>query len=117
RYDIGDLVRVADGCTCGRPDAGYILSRIEGRANDAITTPRGLFTPAMLDDLVDAAEPSIAQWQLQGSGDGWILQVVGSDGVKAAAVLGDKLATTVEPRATTTIMAEASGKYRMVRPQ
>ncbi|MGZ3439477.1 MAG: hypothetical protein ACXVDD_08170 [Polyangia bacterium] len=117
RYDIGDLVRVAADCTCGRPDEGYILGRIEGRANDAITTQRGMFTPAMIDDVVDAADPSIAQWQLQGSGDGWILQVIGSDGVKAASVLGDKLATTVEPRATTTIMAEASGKYRMVRPQ
>ena len=120
RYDIGDLVRVADGCTCGRSDeqgGGYILGRIEGRGNDAITTARGLFTPAMLDDLVDAAEPAIAQWQLQGSGDQWILHVVGSDGAKAAAALADKLGTTVEPRATATILPEPSGKYRMVRPQ
>jgi phenylacetate-CoA ligase len=117
RYDIGDLVRVADGCTCGRADEGYILSRIEGRGNDAITTPRGLFTPAMLDDIVDAAEPTIAHWQLQASGDGWILQAVGSDGSKAAAALAEKLGTTVEPRATTTILPEPSGKYRMVRPQ
>jgi len=117
RYDIGDLVRVADGCTCGRPDEGYVLSRIEGRGNDAITTPRGLFTPAMLDDIVDIAEPAIAQWQLQGAGDGWILHVVQSDGDKAAAALGDKLGATVEPRTTATILPEQSGKYRMVRPQ
>ncbi|HEX8953628.1 MAG TPA: hypothetical protein VF945_17345 [Polyangia bacterium] len=117
RYDIGDLVRVADGCTCGREPDGYILARIEGRGNDAITTPRGLFTPAMLDDLVDAADAAIAQWQLQATGDGWILHVVASDGAKAAAALADKLGTTVEPRATTTILPEPSGKYRMVRPQ
>ncbi len=117
RYDIGDLVRVADGCTCGRADDGYILGRIEGRGNDAITTAQGLFTPAMLDDIVDAAEPAIAQWQLQGSGDHWILHVVGSDGAKAAAALADKLGTTVEPRSTATILPEPSGKYRMVRPQ
>lgn len=118
RYDIGDLVRVADGCTCGRPDEGYVLSRIEGRGNDAIATASGLYTPAMLDDIVDGAEPSIAHWQLTGGGpDGWILHVVGSDGDKAAAALADKLGTKVEPRATTTILPEPSGKYRMVRPQ
>ena len=121
RYDIGDLVRVADGCTCGRvDDEGYILSRIEGRGNDAITTPHGLVTPAMLDDVVDAADPSIAHWQLQaapGNGGGWILHVVGSDGNNAAAALADKLGAPVEPRATTTILAEPSGKYRIVRPQ
>jgi phenylacetate-CoA ligase len=117
RYDIGDLVRLADGCTCGRPDEGYILSRIEGRANDAVTTPRGLFTPAMLDDVVDAAEPTVAHWQLQAAGYNWILQVVGSDGARAAAALAEKFGSTVEPRATTTILPEPSGKYRMVRPQ
>lgn len=121
RYDIGDLVRVPetkiDGCTCGRKDEGYILARIEGRGNDAITTPRGLFTPAMLDDIVDSAEPAIAQWQLQGAGDGWILHAVASDGTKAAAALAEKFGSTVEPRTTATILPEPSGKYRMVRPQ
>jgi phenylacetate-CoA ligase len=119
RYDIGDLVRVADGCTCGRPNEGYVLSRIEGRGNDAIATANGLYTPAMLDDIVDSAEPAIAHWQLTGGGPdaGWILHVVGSDGAKAAAALADKLGTKVEPRATTTILPEPSGKYRMVRPQ
>jgi phenylacetate-coenzyme A ligase PaaK-like adenylate-forming protein len=117
RYDIGDLVRVADGCTCGRADDGYILGRIEGRGNDAITSPRGLFTPAMLDDMVDAAEPAIAQWQLQGAGDDWLLHVVASDGTNAAAALAEKLGAAVEPRPTTTILPEQSGKYRMVRPQ
>ena len=120
RYDIGDLVRVADGCTCGRPVEGYVLARVEGRGNDAISTARGLFTPAMLDDVVDAAEPTIVHWQLAGSpaNDGhWILHVVGSDGTKAAAALADTLGMTVEPRAAATILPEASGKYRMVRPQ
>jgi hypothetical protein len=94
-----------------------VLERIEGRGNDAITTPRGLVTPAMLDDIVDGAEPAIEHWQLQGSPDGWILQVVGSDGNKAAAALTEALAAKVEPRATSTILPEPSGKYRMVRPQ
>jgi phenylacetate-coenzyme A ligase PaaK-like adenylate-forming protein len=116
RYDIGDLVRVADGCNCGLPADGYVLERVEGRANDALTAPRGLFSPATLDDLVDAAEPTIAHWQLQGSAAGLLLQVVGSDGARAAAALTDALGTTVEPRPAATILPEPSGKYRMVRP-
>jgi hypothetical protein len=119
---IGDLVRVADGCTCGRSpeqSEGYVLQRIEGRANDAVPTARGLLTPAMLDDLVDAAEPTVAQWQLQGSGTGagWLLHVVGSDGAKAAAALAASLDAPVEARPTTTILPEPSGKYRIVRAQ
>ncbi|MDB4964781.1 MAG: hypothetical protein JWN44_470 [Myxococcales bacterium] len=117
RYDIGDLVRLADGCDCGLPDEGYVLSRIEGRANDAVATPRGLFTPAMLDDIVDGADSALEQWQLQGAADGFLLHVVGSDGVQSATALAAALGTTVEPRATATILPEASGKYRMVRPQ
>jgi phenylacetate-coenzyme A ligase PaaK-like adenylate-forming protein len=121
RYDIGDLVRVAGGgCDCGLPDEGLVLERIEGRANDAVLAPRGLFTPAMLDDLVDGADDSLVQWQLQGAAGndaGFILHVVGSDGAKSAAALAAALGTTVEPRATTTILPEVSGKYRMVRPQ
>jgi phenylacetate-CoA ligase len=116
RYDIGDLVRVADGCRCGLPADGYVLERVEGRANDALTTPRGLHSPAMLDDLVDAADPTIAHWQLQASAAGILLQVVGSDGGRAAAALTDALGTTVEPRPAATILPEPSGKYRMVRP-
>lgn len=117
RYDIGDLVRVADGCSCGRADDGYVLARVEGRGNDAVATPRGLYTPAMLDDVIDAAEPAIAHWQLQAAGAGFILHAVGSDGQKAAAALAAIFGASVEPRATTTILPEPSGKYRMVRPQ
>lgn len=118
RYDIGDLVRLTDGCSCGRPADGYVLSRIEGRANDAVPTDRGLLTPAMLDDLVDGAEPAIVQWQLQAApSSGWILHAVGSDGARAAAALGSALGSTVEPRPTTTILPEPSGKYRIVRAQ
>lgn len=121
RYDIGDLVRVGDGCTCGLPVDGYVLSRIEGRANDAVPTERGLLTPAMLDDLVDVAEPTVQQWQLQaappnnGMPGGWILHVLGSEGTRAAAALSTALGAAVEPRPTTTILPEPSGKYRIVR--
>jgi phenylacetate-coenzyme A ligase PaaK-like adenylate-forming protein len=125
RYDIGDLVRAADSCSCGLSNNGYVLSRVEGRANDAVAAKEGLLTPAMLDDLVDGAEPTIAHWQLQAEPPagpagqtgslGWILHVVGSGGAKAAAALSAALGAAVEPRATTTILAEPSGKYRTVR--
>jgi phenylacetate-coenzyme A ligase PaaK-like adenylate-forming protein len=122
RYDIGDLVRVATGaCGCGRADEGYQLERIEGRANDAITDVGAsgmLWTPAALDDVVDGADATIVQWQLQRSGDGpWILQAVGGvdGGAKAATALTEALGAPVEWRATPLIQPEASGKYRIVR--
>src|SRR6266542_781935 len=65
RYDIGDLVQLAsDACGCGRDDGGYVLGRIEGRANDAVEAGGRLWTPAMLDDVVDGADESIVHWQL-----------------------------------------------------
>lgn len=119
RYDIGDLVRVASGpCGCGRADEGYQLERIEGRANDAIEVDGRHWTPAALDDVVDGADATIVQWQLQRGGDGpWILHAVGGvdGGATAAAALSTALGVTIESRATPLIQPEASGKYRIVR--
>jgi phenylacetate-CoA ligase len=120
RYDIGDLVRVADGaCACGRADEGYALLRIEGRANDAIEHEGQLLTPAALDDIVDAADENIVQWQLaRGTGaEPWIFHVVGSrdGGASAAAALAAALGAPVAARAAALIQPEASGKYRIVR--
>ena len=120
RYDIGDLVRVADGCTCGRADEGYVLARIEGRGNDAIATARGLVTPAMLDDTVDAAEPAIAHWQLQAPPTAMAAGSCTSSAATAPKPRPRSPTSSVrpvEPRSTTTILPEPSGKYRMVRPQ
>jgi phenylacetate-CoA ligase len=116
RYDIGDLVRIADADDRpGREEEGYVLARVEGRANDAVECKSGLLSPAMLDDVVDNAEPAIDQWQLQRGTNGWILHVVGAEGTSAAAALADSLSAAVEARTTATILPEASGKYRMVR--
>ena len=122
RYDIGDLVRVAEGaCGCGRGGEGYTLARIEGRANDAIEVNGRLFTPAGLDDVVDGADATIVQWQLQRNGQGeeqpWILHAVGGvdGGAVAAAAVSAVLGAPVESRATPLIQPEASGKYRIVR--
>jgi phenylacetate-CoA ligase len=116
RYEIGDLVTLAESpCACGRDDGGFLLRRVEGRAADALPTPGGLVTPAALDDLVDAADETIEQWQLARGAAGWELHVVGSDGARAASAIGERLGAPVEPRPATVIVPEASGKYRMVR--
>jgi hypothetical protein len=116
RYEIGDLVtRVETPCACGRDDGGFLLARVEGRGADALPSPSGLLTPAMLDDIIDGADETIAQWQLARGAAGWELHVVGSDGARAAAAVDLRLGAAVEPRPTTAIVAEASGKYRTVR--
>jgi phenylacetate-coenzyme A ligase PaaK-like adenylate-forming protein len=120
RYDIGDLVRPAEGpCACGRADEGFLLERIEGRATDAPTAADGrLYSPAALDDLVDAADATLSQWQLvPASGGSWTLRVVGSSdgGQAAAAALAAALGTPVAAAAEAAILPEGSGKYRTVR--
>jgi phenylacetate-CoA ligase len=116
RYEIGDLVSRAESpCACGRDDGGFVLGRVEGRAADALPAPEGLLTPAIIDDIVDGADEAVAQWQLAHGAGGWELHVVGSDGARAAQAVGLRLGATVEPRPTSAIVAEASGKYRTVR--
>lgn len=116
RYEIGDVVTRAESpCACGRDDGGFLLRRIEGRSSDALPSADGLLTPALLDDMIDGADETIAQWQLAHGAAGWELHVVGSDGIAAAQALSQRLGTTVEPRPATAIVAEASGKYRTVR--
>ena len=84
RYQLGDAVRLAEGpCACGLPQNGYQLTRVEGRGDDCL----GAITPAMIDDAVDGAEPAIESWQLGRDGSGFILRLVGSSGVAAAAAV------------------------------
>ncbi len=123
RYEIGDLVRLApaEPCPCGRAEAGYRLARIEGRADEAIAVDahgrRELVTPAMLDDLVDAAEPEIDAWQLQSApAGGFALHVVGASGERAAMALSERLGDCrVRAQREAAIGPEGSGKYRLVR--
>jgi hypothetical protein len=122
RYDIGDLVQLADGpCACGRAEEGFLLERIEGRASDAPTSSDGrLYSPARIDDLVDDADASLAQWQLAPApSHGWVLRVVGSAdaGQAAAQALEQALGAPVAPVVEAAILPEGSGKYRAVRPR
>src|SRR6185436_17020726 len=71
RYDIGDIVRVAESreCACGLPSDGPLLERIEGRASDCIEVNGETITPLMLDDAIHAAlgsHATLEQWQLAG---------------------------------------------------
>jgi phenylacetate-coenzyme A ligase PaaK-like adenylate-forming protein len=113
RYDLGDIVKPASEtrCACGLPENGFLLERVEGRANDAL----GPLTPAELDDTVEAAEP-LDGWQLARDGERFMLHVVGSDGKRAAAAVEKLVGAPVEPRAEAAILPEPSGKYRLVKP-
>jgi phenylacetate-coenzyme A ligase PaaK-like adenylate-forming protein len=123
RYAIGDLVRVAPRgpCTCGLPEDGYLLERIEGRAADAIPVEcdgrRALATPALLDDAIDAAEPEIEAWQLVvGAPERWTLCVRGGTGERAARALRERFGVgEVRAQREAAIPVEGSGKYRLVR--
>jgi phenylacetate-coenzyme A ligase PaaK-like adenylate-forming protein len=71
RYDIGDVVRVAESreCACGLASDGPLLERIEGRASDCVEVNGETITPLMLDDAIHAAlglDATLEQWQLAG---------------------------------------------------
>jgi phenylacetate-CoA ligase len=121
RYELGDVVRVADGpCPCGlaatTDGGGALLERIEGRLGDCIHTPSGLVTPAMIDDAVDAADPDVTGWRLDGT-TAWTLGLVGSC---ASSRVTDAVATLlgaeVHARTESALRPEGSGKYRLVQP-
>jgi phenylacetate-coenzyme A ligase PaaK-like adenylate-forming protein len=117
RYELGDLVRLAEGpCPCGRDDGGYLLQRVEGRGDERV----GGASPAMLDDAIDAADPAISAWQLIGekapAAEGeYVLKVVGSDGRAAATAVEQLTGARVTPRSEAALLPEGSGKYRLVK--
>ena len=117
RYDLGDLVKVAEGpCSCGRDDGGYLLERVEGRTNDALLLDARLLTPAELDDAVDGASPQLEAWQLVREDGAFLLRTVGDGGGAAAEALSALLGATVQARSEAALLPEGSGKYRLVKP-
>jgi phenylacetate-CoA ligase len=121
RYDIGDVVRVAESrdCACGLKSDGPLLERVEGRQSDCIDVDGETVTPLMLDDAIHAAleasESTLEQWQL----DGDALLVVDPHGresaARAAAAVGKWLQRTIRGERVAAIAPEASGKYRLVK--
>ncbi len=113
RYDIGDIVRVANiaECACGRPANGALVQRMEGRASDCVARGNELITPLMLDDAMMERAPQMFQWQLSGD----TLSVVGPGARDAAVAASELLGRAVRGETVAAIAPEASGKYRLVR--
>jgi phenylacetate-CoA ligase len=120
RYDIGDVVRVAESrdCACGLRSDGPLLERIEGRLSDCTDLRGEAITPLMLDDAIHAAldqKVTIEQWQLAGD----VLLVVdpasGASAGPAAAAVGALLERRIRGERVAAIAPEASGKYRLVK--
>ena len=120
RYDIGDIVRVAESrdCPCGLVSDGPLLERIEGRQSDCSLVDGETVTPLMLDDAIHAAlgeAATLEQWQL--AGDSLFVVDARSDESAAAAgaAVSALLARPVRAERVAAIAPEASGKYRLVK--
>ena len=120
RYDIGDVVRVAESrtCACGLTSDGPLLERVEGRQSDSTDVGGETVTPLMLDDAIHAAlnpESTLEQWQLVGD----TLLVVdprsADSAMQAAAAVGAVLQRAIRGERVAAIAPEASGKYRLVK--
>jgi phenylacetate-CoA ligase len=120
RYDIGDVVRVAesDECECGLPTNGPLLERVEGRLSDCVEVNGETITPLMLDDAIHAAlgpDATLEQWQLSAD----CLLVVDpschESAAAAANVVGKLLARSIRGERVSAIAPEVSGKYRLVK--
>jgi len=120
RYDIGDVVRVAESrdCACGLRSDGPLLERVEGRQSDCIEVDGETVTPLMLDDAIHAelgAASRLEQWQLAGD----TLLVVDPDGgttaPRAANAVAAVLQRSIRGEHVAAVMPEASGKYRLVK--
>ncbi|HET8698323.1 MAG TPA: hypothetical protein VFO94_12595 [Gammaproteobacteria bacterium] len=120
RYDIGDVVRVAESrhCPCGLESDGPLLERIEGRTSDCVEVNGETITPLMLDDAIHAvlgADNTLEQWQL--AGDTLLVVDLGSrdSAAHAARAVGALLARPIRGEHVSAIAPEASGKYRLVK--
>jgi phenylacetate-coenzyme A ligase PaaK-like adenylate-forming protein len=120
RYDIGDVVRVAESpdCPCGLQSDGPLLERVEGRLGDCTAASGATITPLMLDDAIHAAlgpEATLEQWQLHGDSLLVVDAATPASAEKAAQAVGALLARPVRGERVRAIAPEASGKYRLVK--
>jgi phenylacetate-CoA ligase len=120
RYDIGDVVRMAESrdCPCGLASDGPLLERVEGRQSDCLDAGGATITPLMLDDAIHSAlgeSATLEQWQL--AGDSLLVVDPGSDtsSATAAAAVGVLLERPIRGERVAAIAPEASGKYRLVK--
>ena len=121
RYDIGDVVRVAESrdCPCGLASDGPLLERIEGRQSDCTSVGDETVTPLMLDDAIHAAlgpDATLEQWQL--AGDSVLVVDPRSDDERGRVrprPSARLLARPIRGERVAAIAPEASGKYRLVK--
>ena len=120
RYDIGDVVRVAESrdCACGLRSDGPLLERIEGRLTDCTDVRGETITPLMLDDAIHAALDPEGHDRAVAACRRHLVRRrscerqqcrPGSGGRRRAARKADPR------RARWAIAPEASGKYRLVK--
>ena len=120
RYDIGDVVRVAETreCPCGLRSDGPLLERVEGRESDCTEVSGETITPLMLDDAIDAAvgpRSTIEQWQLAGDSLLVVDPVSSESAALVAQAVAERLARPIRGERVSAIATEASGKYRLVK--
>ena len=124
RFDVGDLVRLAEGlpCPCGL-EQGLTVEAVEGRSRDLTLSPEGrAVTVAQVDEAV-AAVPGITAYQVeQLDCRRYRLRFVAErgarrDGEEAAARLQALYGPSAEVTAQreTAIAPELSGKYRLAK--
>jgi phenylacetate-coenzyme A ligase PaaK-like adenylate-forming protein len=121
RYDIGDVVRVAESreCACGAASDGPLLERVEGRWSDCVDVGGAVVTPLMIDDALHAAlgpDTSLEQWQLTGDTLFVVAPDDGASAAVAAEAAGALLKRPLRGERVAAIAPEASGKYRLVKP-
>jgi phenylacetate-CoA ligase len=120
RYDIGDVVRVAESrdCACGLQSDGPLLERVEGRQSDCTEVNGESVTPLMLDDAIHAAlgiDATLEQWQLTADSLLVVDPVASDSATQAAAAACALLGRPLRGERVGAIAPEASGKYRLVK--
>jgi phenylacetate-CoA ligase len=124
RFDVGDLVRLADApCPCGRA-LGLTLESVEGRTRDLTFDARGrAVTVGQLDRQLAAVEGLLSYQVEQPAPLQYRIRFVAAPGTESrvGAQAADRLrslygaAAEIVPRPESAIAAEPSGKFRLAR--
>lgn len=127
RFDIGDLVELADGpCPCGRPD-GLPVAAIAGRVRDLTYATDGrAVSPAQVDAVMsgDASTPAdpLAEYQIEQTGPAAFIARLAPDTALPQPALVTRQAALAalygrearfEWRREMCLAPESSGKYRL----
>ncbi len=124
RFDVGDLVRLADApCPCGRTD-GLTVASIEGRMSDLTFAVEGrAVTVGRLDEALDGINGLLAYQLEQHDRELFVFRFVSEPDTHAtvaaqaqrrlAGLYGAEADIMTRPEAT--LSAEQSGKFRLSR--